>query len=122
MALELLGDVIGKPGETRVIHISQGLNLFPRIATAISYTALVTDYIIGVTSTAAARTITLPTAAAAGKGRIFIIKDESGAAGTNNITIDGNGAETIDGAATKVISTNYGVVRIYSNGTAWFTI
>lgn len=79
----------------------------------------ISEVIIGVTSTAAARTITLSTAGT-DNGRIVIVKDESGAAGTNNITIDTEGAELIDGAATKVISTNYGVVRLYSDGINWF--
>lgn len=93
-----------------------------RTATATTYTVLATDYYIGVTSTAAARTINLEAAATAGAGRVLIIKDESGGAGTNNITIDGNGAETIDGAGTLVIATNYGVATIICSGTAWFTV
>lgn len=49
---------------------------------------------------------------------IFTVKDESGNAGTNNITVATEGAETIDGAATSVISTDYGHVTLYSNGTS----
>lgn len=93
-----------------------------RIATAVSYTANVNDIYIGVTSTASARTVTLPPAAGFQPGKIYIVKDESGAAGTNNITIDANASETIDGATTLVISTNYGVSRIITNGVNWFTI
>ena len=76
--------------------------------------------IIGVTSTAAPRTITLATADVV-VGRIIIIKDESGAAATNNITINTQGGQTIDGVATVTISANYGVVKVYSDGTNWFT-
>ena len=47
------------------------------------------------------------------EGRIFIIKDESGAAGTNNITIATGGSETIDGVSTITITSNYGVGRFY---------
>lgn len=91
-----------------------------RTATAISYTATSQDWIIGVTDTSAPRTITLP-AASALAGKQLVIKDESGGAATNNITVDGNASETIDGAATLVISANYGVVRIYCDGANWFT-
>lgn len=78
------------------------------------------DIIVGVTNTAAARTITLDTDDTV-DGRVIIIKDESGGAGTNNITIDTEGAETIDGSASVTITANYGVVRVYSDGTNWFT-
>lgn len=81
--------------------------------------------VIGVTSTAAARTITLLTAdlarGSSSKAYSVIVKDESGAAATNNITVDTEGAETIDGANSVTISANYGVLRVYSNGTNWFT-
>lgn len=85
---------------------------------ATSYTVASTDHIIRVTDTSAARTITLPTAVGIG-GRVYEIKDVSGGAGINNITIDGNGSETIDGAASVKITIGGGVVRVISNGTSW---
>ena len=91
-----------------------------RTAVATSYTALLDDYLIGVTSTAAARTITLP-ARALEVGKHYVVKDESGGAAANNITIDPEGTVQIDGGATATISTNYGVVRLYSDGSKWFT-
>lgn len=93
-----------------------------RTATATDYTVLSTDCIIGVTSTAAARVVTLPAAASHAR-KLFIVKDESGGAGTNNITVK-SVSGTLDGvaAATGVaISTNYGVSRWYSNGTNYFS-
>lgn len=90
-----------------------------RTATAVSYTVLLTDYIIGITSTAAPRTMTLPTVASAGVGRTYIFKDESGACATNNITLDGNGSETIDGSLTYVMNINNQSVTLYCTGTAW---
>ena len=71
--------------------------------TATSYTTVVSDYYIGVTSTAAARTIST-TAEDQLRGRVMILKDESNAAGTNNITFDPAGSVTVDGASTKVIN------------------
>jgi hypothetical protein len=90
-----------------------------RSATAASVTSA-SQTIIGVTSTAATRTITLATADTVA-GRVIIVKDESGGAGTNNITVTTQGGQTIDGAASITISSNYGVVRVYSDGTNWFT-
>jgi hypothetical protein len=86
--------------------------------TPISYQVLITDSIVGVSSTASARTITMPNANMA-IGQTWSIKDESLAAGTNNITISGNGVN-IDGAATFVISNNGGAVDLYWNGTQFF--
>jgi len=88
--------------------------------TGISYSVLGTDAIIGVSSTAAPRTITMPNASVT-TGQRWTIKDESGGAATNNITISGNGY-LIDGAATSVMNINYGAVDIYFNGSAYYII
>lgn len=55
----------------------------------------------------AATTVNLPTAASR-NGVPVIVKDMKGDALTNNITVVPNGAETIDGNANDVISTNKG--------------
>jgi hypothetical protein len=100
-----------------------GWNL-PQIArTAVNdagYSALVSDYLIAYTSLTAARTVTLP-AATGMNNHILIVKDESGAAGTYNISVNVTAGGSIDGAASKVLSTNYGVIEVYSNGSQWFT-
>jgi len=82
------------------------------------YTALTTDSFILIDTSGGAFTLNLPTAV--NNQNIYYIKDKTGNAGTNNITIDGNGTETIDGALTAVISTNYASVSIFSNGANWF--
>lgn len=64
---------------------------------------------------AGAITINLPAAADA-EGRMVHVKTISGA---NNTTIDGDGAETIDGAATKVLTAQYEFVALFCDGTAW---
>ena len=76
--------------------------------------------VIGVTDTTSARTITLATADMK-PGRIMIIKDETGAAATHNITVATQGTEKIDGQDTITITANYGVLRVYSDGSNWFT-
>jgi len=81
-----------------------------------NYTILTTDYIVAYPALTAARSVTLPSSGVT-TGQEFIIKDESGNAGTYNITVVG----TIDGAANKVLNTAYGTVRLYYNGTGWFT-
>ena len=54
-------------------------------------------------------------------GKVYIVKDESGAASVNNITLATTGGQTINGAATNVINTNYGTASVYSDGANWFT-
>jgi len=84
------------------------------------YSALTSDYLIAFTSLTAPRTITLP-AASDMNNHILIVKDECGAAGTNNITINVTAGGSIDGASSKVINSNYGFIEVYSNGSQWFT-
>ena len=68
--------------------------------TAATYTAKAGDRLIGV-NRAGVVTVTLPSAQVYA-GRLFTIKDESGDASTNNITVATEGSETIDGAATNL--------------------
>ena len=82
-----------------------------------AYALLITDTILSVSYTATgACTITIPTAQIT-NGRRLVIKDAGGLAGTNNITIATEGAETIDGSATAVINSDYSAINIYSDGT-----
>jgi hypothetical protein len=97
----------------------------PITTTATSYTALITDYIIEVTSTAAARVITLPAPSLVGAspnpGKIFIIQDTSGAAATNNISLT-PASGLIDGGATVAINVNYGCATVFCDGSAYYVI
>jgi hypothetical protein len=110
---------IGTSSPTRSLTVIGG-QIVNVVESATNYTVLNSDYITGITSTAAPRTVTLPTAASANKGQIYVVKDQSGGAATNNITVNVNGGGNIDGAATKVINTNYGAFSFYSNGTQWY--
>ena len=114
------GNINLAPADT--VFLNGGLKV-KRNATATDLTVTSTHYLIGVTSTAAARTITMPSAATVGAGKTYIIKDESGGAATNNISIASVSSQTFDGAASPlVINTNYGTKTLYSDGANWFTI
>ena len=95
------------------------LEAYVNVAVA-TYTARAGDRVIGV-NRAGAVTITLPTAEVR-TGRTYTIKDESGSAATNNITVATEGAETIDGSTTDAVSENYGAKTYYSDGSNWFTV
>ncbi len=88
--------------------------------TAADYVVLNTDYYVGVTSTAAARAITL-TSANFVAGQKFYVKDESFAASTNNITVTPTSG-TIDNAASAVININGGCMEILFDGTNYFIL
>jgi hypothetical protein len=89
------------------------------VVDAATYDVLATDKILHVTRTATgACAITLMTDQAV-DGRLITIKDAGGAS-TYNITVDTEGAETIDGAATLVISGDYDSASLYFDGTNWF--
>ena len=60
-------------------------------------------------------TLTLPSVAPR-KGLGFLFRHS---VASNTLTIDGSGAETIDGAATKASTTQYDILEIVSDGTEW---
>jgi len=103
-------------------EVSRSQELEIATVAAATYTALASDSIIHVTYTpTGVVTITLPTALTNTTQPPILVKDAGGNAGTNNITIATQGAETIDGGATAVISVNYNSIWLYSDGTNWFT-
>lgn len=65
-------------------------------------------------------TVTLP-AAADSDGRVIYVK-KTDAAATYYVTIDGSGAETIDGAAITILATGGDCVALYCNGISWSII
>lgn len=65
----------------------------------------------------ATKTINLGTAPDAGV--VWTITDTVGDAGSNNITINATGGQTIGGSASLTISTNNGRVSLKSNGSGW---
>lgn len=83
--------------------------------TTATYTALTTDYVLACNR---AGTIAITLIASPVNGRTYRIKDISGAAATNNITIT-PASGNIDGAANYVISTNYGGIDIIYTGSQW---
>ena len=67
-------------------------------------------------------TITLPAVASAATGKVYYIKDSDGSATGGNITIDGDGAETIDGATTFVFTADFDSVTIVNLGDKWVIV
>lgn len=80
------------------------------------YTVLATDYYISVDCSAGVVTLKLPNAPTT--NRLFIIKDKTGNAATNNISITTvGGTVTIDGQTTYTMVSNYSAINLLFNGT-----
>lgn len=80
-----------------------------------NYTILVSDYAVKGNTTAGAFNITLPTAVSK-TGQIFIIKQIGTA---NTLTVNTTSSQTIDGATTYALTTQYSFVVVQSNGATW---
>jgi len=97
------------------------------LATVTSSSTPVTVPAIGghvrVVGAAGAKTVTLPATSGVKAGTRVTIKDAAGNAASGTITVNAASTETIDGAASATITTNYGVLRlIYSGSTGrWET-
>ena len=88
-----------------------------RIATTTPVSTLSSDSVIVVALAApGASTVDLP---AGSLGRALVVIDGTGDAGTNNITVDGSGAEAINGAGTLVMNKDRQAVHLVWNGTEW---
>ena len=75
-----------------------------------------TNFTVLVDASGGNRIINLPTAIGIA-GTVYNIKKTDSS--INTVTIDGNGAQTIDGKITKIITTQYENVTIQSDGANW---
>jgi hypothetical protein len=84
-----------------------------------SYGAGVGDYYIGMSN---GQTVNLPIGSSLTAGKQYIIKDESGLAGTfvgYRVTVAASSPNLIDGQTSLVIALNYGAVNVIWTGSFW---
>lgn len=108
------GILTSSPVTTFDINGGIALNLVSKTA---NYTATTSDHTIICGAGNESFTITLP-AVSGVSGIIYNIKN----IGTGTITVDGASSETIDGATTAVISSQFGSITIQCDGTEWWII
>lgn len=96
--------------------IFAGALAMPIVSKTANYTATATDTTILVDATSGNLVITLPTAVGI-DGRQYRIKKTDATA--NTVTVATTSSQTIDGATTKVISSQYGTYIPVSNGANW---
>jgi len=125
------GNLYFTSGSGTAIQITDGGSIVstPSSASIFETTSITTNLTIGnsdtfvylIVDTSVARTITLPLASGVSAGRIYYIKDSSGLSETYNITVNTQGSDTLDGAASQTLSSNYGTWTIIGDGSAsWY--
>jgi len=92
-----------------------------RVVTSFPYTVADDDYVILVGGTGTPRRLDLP-AKANHEGRILIVKDSVGNASSNNIELNPNGSETIEGQQDKAFNSNRGSVTVLCADDGWHII
>jgi hypothetical protein len=108
--------IVTNAANSITIATTGALDLNYTAVTTTPYVVLGTDDFLGVDSSSLAITVELPNAPAV--GRVFVIKDSSGNAATNNITVTTvGGAVLLDGATSYVITTDYQSIQVMFNGT-----
>lgn len=93
-------------------------NANSRTVTA-AYTVQTEDHTVLASATGAAFTISLPAVSPKAYRVVVIKKIDSG---SNEVTIDAYGSQTIDGAATYALARQYQSVELHSNGSSWSVI
>src|SRR5512139_1954528 len=86
--------------------------------TAVDYTVLSADQGKLIRVTASGKTITTPDATSVSSPFVFAVLNS---AASGNITIDGSGAQTVNGAATVTVPAGQGCI-VMTDGTNWFVI
>jgi hypothetical protein len=110
--------ITGVTGVTGVTGPTGPTPVTPYSTKTANYTITSSDYTIGANATSGAITITLPTAV--GTTAIYNIKKIDSSA--NTVTIAPSSSQTIDGAATVVLSYQYQSFMVQSTGANWIII
>jgi len=117
---------IGATGKT--LRVSGGLPAWtdadnnPAVATSTktsNYTITGTDVIIFADATSGNVTITLPTASSFSGYNFYVKRIDSS---SNTCAVARSGSDTIDGATSFSLDTQYFAVRVVSNGSNWYII
>jgi hypothetical protein len=106
-----LSSYVPNPMMTAAVTVSQVVT-----GQSTAYTVLSSDYYIGMSN---GGTVTIPQGATLTRGKLFVIKDESGLAGINaayNITIQMSGSDTIDGQTSVSIQLAWTAVTLMWTG------
>jgi hypothetical protein len=90
-----------------------------------TYSATISSYgrdYFGVGLTTSPVTINLPTISGIVDGKVVTIKDETGFASINPITINTDGLDTLDGLTQSQLAINYGSISVIKKSNGWWLI
>lgn len=91
----------------------------PVLAKTAAYTLTANDYVVTADAVGGDFTLTLPAVATIGIGKLYIIKNISDVWG-EDVTIESNASETIDGATTYVLyGGQFETLKIVCDGSNW---
>jgi len=107
--------VVGTSGD---ISLNGSVSFAVKSVTA-NYTATASDRVILCDATSNSITVSLPSASGI-TGRVYTIKKVDSS--TNTVTVDPAGTETIDGASTYSLSSQWDFVTIVSDGSNWVIV
>jgi hypothetical protein len=91
------------------------VNISNLTSSANSYTLQNDEHFIAVDTSTSSQEILLPLSSTVSNGIRYLVKDASGFAGINNITIKAQGTNLIEGNTQVQINTNYGFVELINN-------
>jgi len=109
---------IGKSAPKSILDVN-GAIATPIVTKTSAYTITEADSTILVDATSAAFTVTLPTAVGIA-GRTYTIKKIDSS--INNVTLDANGTQTIDGSLSYTLLGQWKAVQVQSDGANWVVI
>jgi hypothetical protein len=109
-------DIADLVSDVTSIATGAALRMYTETVTAASHTAAAEPVIL-CNCASNAITVNLPAAA---QGKFYFIKKIDATA--NAVTIDGNGGETIDGAATQTLSYQWSAAMVVSDGSNWYIL
>ena len=102
--------------QTNDVWFAQPASWFPTVNKATSYTVGSKDVFITVDAAGGARTMTLPTVASSLGRKLHFKKIDTS---RNQVIIDGNGAETVDGAQDFRLRLQWESVALQCDATEW---
>ncbi len=123
----VLGNLYFTNSSGVAVQLTSGSSIIsaPSSVNSLTFSAISGDLTIGAgdsyvylsINTSASRTITLPSASAVATGRIYVIADESGLSETNPLTLATDGSDTLMGATSQSLTSNFGTWFVIGNGT-----